>query len=568
MNRKVFRLCFAFLAVLTFGKYSFGQHFTPPGQIYQAMNIIVTSATIGGEELESGDEIAVFDGDLCVGTLVLSGPVVTGTPVFVVATADDTSTPEKDGFTTNNEITFKIWDNSEGTEVTSITVVYSYDTNLTDVFTPLGTALVTLDGAGSLKTTAQTVTTCPGEVTVEVDVSNFQDVATYTLNLEYDNSKVSYQSYQNLNSSLNQSAFSVVNNGTSLSVEYNGTGTVSLVNGNMFELVFNALNTTVAASSDLQWNASSVYYDLNSDEITSSFIDGAINIDPIPATPSGITGVNEVCQGATSEAYSVVITNAISYSWELDPVDAGTVNGSGSAITIDFDSDYQGSVELSAKGTNACGDGSPASININVEANPAIDAGVDGEICEDETYSLNATASAYASVIWTTTGDGTFDDVSILTAVYTPGATDKLNGSVTLNCTANANSPCTTNAQDGLVLTIGKAPSVDAGSDAQICETDTYTLAAIAQDYNTFGWITSGDGTFDDATLLSAVYTPGANDILNGTVTLTSSVTPDSPCANNMQDELTLSIQKAPVVAAGDDASICETETYLSLIHI
>ena len=71
-----------------------GQHFVPVYQsLYQPMNIILEAATIGAVDLEAGDEIGVFDVDgtgteICVGAIVLTGPIVSGTPLPMVASTE------------------------------------------------------------------------------------------------------------------------------------------------------------------------------------------------------------------------------------------------------------------------------------------------------------------------------------------------------------------------------------------------------------------------------------------------------------------------------------------------
>ena len=53
-------------------------------------------------------------------------------------------------------------------------------------------------------------------------------------------------------------------------------------------------------------------------------------------------------------------------------------------------------------------------------------------------------------------------------------------------------------------------------------------------------WITSGDGSFNDANLLNATYTPGENDILNGSVELTLEALASEVCEGDDSDVLTL----------------------------
>ncbi|MCB0614256.1 MAG: DUF11 domain-containing protein, partial [Phaeodactylibacter sp.] len=73
-------------------------------------------------------------------------------------------------------------------------------------------------------------------------------------------------------------------------------------------------------------------------------------------------------------------------------------------------------------------------------------------------------------------------------------------------------------------------------------------------------WSTSGDGFFNNAALLNAIYTPGPGDLSAGTVTLTLTTNdPVGPCLA-ASDNITISINDAPIADAGDNQSICETD--------
>jgi hypothetical protein len=70
-------------------------------------------------------------------------------------------------------------------------------------------------------------------------------------------------------------------------------------------------------------------------------------------------------------------------------------------------------------------------------------------------------------------------------------------------------------------------------------------------------WTTSGDGTFDNSANLNTVYTPGANDILNGNTYLKISAYSVSGSCPVISDSLQLTINALPVVKLGNDTSIC-----------
>src|SRR5690606_41162068 len=74
-------------------------------------------------------------------------------------------------------------------------------------------------------------------------------------------------------------------------------------------------------------------------------------------------------------------------------------------------------------------------------------------------------------------------------------------------------------------------------------------------------WDTPGDSTFNTITNPIAIYTPGPNAILAGTVTLIITTDdPAGPCPA-VSDELTLTINPLPIVDAGVDQTICSTAT-------
>ena len=103
---------------------------------------------------------------------------------------------------------------------------------------------------------------------------------------------------------------------------------------------------------------------------------------------------------------------------------------------------------------------------------PVVCAGDDATICEGESYELGGTALNVSSVLWTTVGDGTFDDETNLIAVYTAGPTDITNGSVEITLIGFPIAPCTSEATDDMTLTILQ-PVVIAGDDGMICKDET-----------------------------------------------------------------------------------------------
>ncbi len=82
-------------------------------------------------------------------------------------------------------------------------------------------------------------------------------------------------------------------------------------------------------------------------------------------------------------------------------------------------------------------------------------AGPDGQVCEGETYTLNASGLNYQTVMWVTNGSGTFSNNTILNPTYTASDGDIAAGSVTLTVTMYGNSQT---MSDDMILSFIQAP--------------------------------------------------------------------------------------------------------------
>jgi hypothetical protein len=120
-------------------------HFTNiwTGNPYLAMNVYVTSAILDGQDLEAGDEIGVFDGDNCVGSVMLSAPIQSGEYLSIIASTDDPTTPEVDGFIEGHTITYRLWDSGNSNEVDRVAANYIQGT---DSFSSQATVQIELIG--------------------------------------------------------------------------------------------------------------------------------------------------------------------------------------------------------------------------------------------------------------------------------------------------------------------------------------------------------------------------------------------------------------------------------------
>ena len=270
-----------------------------------------------------------------------------------------------------------------------------------------------------------------------------------------------------------------------------------------------------------------------------------------------------------SQTYPLTATasNASSYTWTTDGTGTFT---NGTTLTPTYTpsaSDVQdGQVRLKiiAKSGGVCPNVEDEMI-LTIWTPPTVNA-PDATTCATSSYAITGvTATNYSGLAWTTNGTGTFNSANTLNPTYSPSSADLTAGGVTLTITANrnpaANNTCS-NVSDAMRLTFLPVPTVNAGSDVDICATTSLVnLTGSSANATTYLWSTSGTGTFGNATLLTTTYTPGAADKLTAQVQLTLTATGTCGTVSNIK---VLNIWPTPLVDAGPSTtSICSGSTYI-----
>lgn len=161
------------------------------------------------------------------------------------------------------------------------------------------------------------------------------------------------------------------------------------------------------------------------------------------ATPSVI------CQGDSSQLNAAATggSGSYTYSWTSEPT--GFVsNLQNPVVNPDTTTRYYITVND--------GSGSKTdSVDVTVNNPPAIFAGSDTLYCAwQSSFEIEGSGTGIGSVLWTTSGDGSFDNDTLLATSYHPGAGDKSNGSVSLILTAQAAEPCSGEVSDTSVIEI------------------------------------------------------------------------------------------------------------------
>jgi len=303
-------------------------------------------------------------------------------------------------------------------------------------------------------------------------------------------------------------------------------------------------------------------------QIFYSFTDGngctnscafSIEVKPLPSVNAGFPQVFIVLPNTVVFLNDATAINQNSVSW----TSSGTGTFSNPNLvnpeyTLSEGDIQSGFVTLTLTGANDCGNSSDDIVVIVNECQPAIaDAGDDATICENQNFQvIDASAQLFESLLWSNNGgDGTFDDPTVINPVYFPGLSDIQSGSVVLSLTAYPLELCDT-VTDYKTLTIVKLPVCNSGADQSICQNEILTVAGTAGNFSTTLWSTNGDGYFQNPSNLQTFYYPGITDINNGTVTLSLTALPVSPCIGSIVDQLFVTIIKHPNAQAGEDATI------------
>ena len=273
-----------------------------------------------------------------------------------------------------------------------------------------------------------------------------------------------------------------------------------------------------------------------------------------------------ICNGGSATLAGVIGGSATSATWSGG---TGTFTPNNTTLNATYTPSAAeitaGTVTLTLTTNDPLGPCPAVSDNvvITINATATVDAGPAQTICAGSTVTLAGTFGGSATgVSWSTSGDGTFNNITNPNAIYTPGVNDRTAGTVTLTLsTDDPAGPCLP-ATDNVVITINPIATVDAGPAQTICGSGAVTLAGTIGGSATTATWSGGTGTFTpNNTTLTAVYTPSAAEITAGSVTLTLTTNdPAGPCPA-VSDNVVITLDPVATVDAGPAQTICAGST-------
>ena len=283
-------------------------------------------------------------------------------------------------------------------------------------------------------------------------------------------------------------------------------------------------------------------------------------LEPVPIVDGG--GNQTVCSGS-SVSLSGTISGGVGGSWSS--LGTGTFTGGGLSTTYDPSTadTTAGSVDLVlTSDPTACGTITDTVTIFFVDV-PSVDAGFDVTVCANNDSIALVGITTSGEGVWSTSGDGVFSpDDSLVMTTYIPGTADEIAGTVELILSTINGVGCPI-VTDTLIVTITPAPVVDAGPDISVCAISMLVplSGSVTGGSSTGVWTTLGSGTFspDDVTL-TADYIPSTADTTAGTVTIVLTSTFNGDCEPET-DTLIVTFEDAPIIDAGADAIICQSDT-------
>ena len=200
--------------------------------------------------------------------------------------------------------------------------------------------------AQPIGTTAGSVTSCPGEIQVPIDVTNCNGIGAISLMLIFDNSKLTYIGYQNLNSALTVGMLIINSTGNKVVISWVNTTAANLGNNTLVELRFNSITSITNLSWDILIPGNCEYTDVNGNILPASFSNGTaiINQPPVIITqPVDMT----IPVGQNTSFVCSAFGSGIAYLWQLN------VNGGNTWSDLTNNSIYSGVTTTTLNVTDA-----------------------------------------------------------------------------------------------------------------------------------------------------------------------------------------------------------------------
>ncbi|MCX6271199.1 MAG: S-layer homology domain-containing protein [Bacteroidetes bacterium] len=164
------------------------------------------------------------------------------------------------------------------------------------------------------------VTTCPGQVTVPVNVTNCYGVAAISLSFTFNSSLLTYIGYQSVNQALTNapnSVYTINAVGNTLYFTWASSDAVNLGGETLFELIFSASPGTAGISFQTSPSGSCEFSDVSGTPLTVTYTNGNVTGLYIPVITQ--QPVNKtIIAGQSTSFYTGASGSSLTYQWQVN----------------------------------------------------------------------------------------------------------------------------------------------------------------------------------------------------------------------------------------------------------
>ena len=290
--------------------------------------------------------------------------------------------------------------------------------------------------------------------------------------------------------------------------------------------VWNSGSNTTAKITIRQLNTEAGGNDFGIDDISFGIL------DPSPAEIAPSKG-GDACAGESINLHANVTggKEPILFSWTGPN---GYTSNDRDPVIPNATIAYSGTYTLTVSDWYGCAI-APETVDVVVYPAPTVNAGPDQLYGCSATslFTLNGSVGGSAtSGTWTTSGDGTFDDIHSMTAIYTIGTNDITAGSVTLTLTTDdPTGPCVP-VSDDMIITIHRSPELTVVVANPLCAgySDGSATASVTNGTAPYTYLWSdGQTTAKAIGLADGTYTVTVTDANNCTDTKSIVVVEPTP---------------------------------------
>ncbi|MBN1340800.1 MAG: hypothetical protein JXA03_15835 [Bacteroidales bacterium] len=181
---------------------------------------------------------------------------------------------------------------------------------------------VILTVLANITTICATLSECPGPMIVPVNVTHFVNVASFSLTLNYNQSVLTWNGYQNLHASLAGGDFIANAAGGKVYITWTSTTPVTFGDALLIEFLFTGATGSSPLTWDTQTPGNCEYSDINGNLIYTTFTNGNATVHAIPSITSH--PVDKTVLAFVNATFSVTATGTgLGYYWQ-ESTDGGS----------------------------------------------------------------------------------------------------------------------------------------------------------------------------------------------------------------------------------------------------